>query len=100
MIRAVRELLHLMHVGRQHWSVAQCERDVERAKEDLALALEARDRAIAELRIAEPPPQVLPNFLRVGYDATQDPYPLRLAPIFNVIEGDRARAQPKRSRKS
>ena len=65
MIPAVRELLSLLHVGRQHWSVAQCERDVERAKHDLALALDARDRAVAELRIAEPPPRKLPSFLLI-----------------------------------
>ena len=91
MIAALREFLALLHAGRQHWSVAQCERDVERAKHDLALAFEARDRALADLRIAEPLPRVIPQFLRVGYDPAQDPYPLRLAPILTVIDGDGAR---------
>lgn len=91
---ALREILRFLHAGRQHWSVAQCERDVERAKHDLALALDARDRALAAIRIAEPPPRVLPKFLLVGYDAKDDPYPLRLHPTLTVIEGDRAGGQP------
>lgn len=62
---ALREILRYLHAGRQHWSVAQCERDVERAKHDLALALDARDKAIAAIRIAEPPPRKLPSFLLI-----------------------------------
>jgi len=90
----IRELLRLLHAGRQHWSVAQCERDVERAKHDLALALEARDRAFAALRIAEPPPRPLPTFLRVDYDPQADPYPLHLSPRLSVIDGDKAASTP------
>lgn len=100
MIAVLRELLQVGHAFRQHRSVALCERDVERAKHDLALALEARDRAVAELRIAEPPPRVLPAFLRAGYDPTRDPYPLHLTPVLKVIEGDGARAPQPVRRKS
>ena len=91
---AIRELLRLLHAGRQHFSVAQCERDVERAKHDLAMALEARDRALAALRIAAPPPRVLPKFLLVGYDQADDPYPLHLSPRLSVIDGDLAAGHP------
>ncbi len=62
-MKSFAELLRLLHVGRQHFSVTQCERDVERAKRDLALALDARDRAMADIRIAEPPPRMIPTFL-------------------------------------
>ena len=63
------------------------------------MALEARDRALAALRIAEPPPRVLPAFLRVGYDAARDPYPLRITPHLTVIDGDGARAAQPAKRK-
>lgn len=62
-MKSFAELLRLLHLGRQGLSVAQCERDVERAKHDLALALDARDRAMADIRIAEPPPRMIPTFL-------------------------------------
>lgn len=62
---AIRELLRFLHFGRQQFSVAVCEREVDRAKRDLALALDARDRALADIRAAEPPPRSPPSFLLV-----------------------------------
>lgn len=62
---ALREIFRLLHLGRQHLSVAHCERDIERAKSDLAKALAARDAALADIRIAEAPPRRIPTFLLI-----------------------------------
>lgn len=67
---ALREILRLLHLGRQHLSVAQCERDIERAKADLAKAIDARDAAQAAIRIAEPPPRRIPTFLLIQNPVT------------------------------
>lgn len=60
---AIFELLRLFHFGRQEWSVRQCERDLERIRRDLALAIDARDAALAAIRAAEPAPRPLPASL-------------------------------------
>lgn len=70
-MRALVELLRIMHLGQQSLSVAVCEREVLRAKEHLALALDAQDRARAADRIAQTvPPRRIPSFLLINKEQT------------------------------
>lgn len=52
-MKTIRELFLLLRVAQTHLCVHHNERDIERAKERLALAMESRDRAIANLKILE-----------------------------------------------
>lgn len=52
-LAALGEFLQVMRYSQTSLSVAWCEHDVESAKENLALALHARDQARAHLRITE-----------------------------------------------
>jgi len=52
-VKTLRELVLLLRVAQTHLCVSHNERDVERAKQRLAMALESRDQAIANLRVIE-----------------------------------------------
>lgn len=64
-MKTFRELILLLRVAQTHLCVHHNERDVERAKERLAKAMEAKDSAIANLKILEGQhePDAIPQWL-------------------------------------
>ena len=61
-MKTIREFLQLIRYGQASLSVAYYDNDVRLAKEGLARALNARDAALADMRVNEPAPTV-PAFL-------------------------------------
>ena len=64
-MKTFRELILLLRVAQTHLCVHHNERDVERAKQRLALALEAKDKAVANLKVLEGEhnPDAIPQWL-------------------------------------
>lgn len=65
-VKYIFEFFALLHFERQHLSVAYAMREVERSKRHLELALDALERARADVIAEQPIPRKLPSFLMVN----------------------------------